>query len=216
MRLAAAILIACICLFANEPRKAAKDYAAHAEFPTMDIGVDYMIHSFWNDGQMYFARDYLVCEVAVYPKAPVELTAGSFRLRINGSKYPIAEAGPEFVAASLRYPDWTQHPVTEISASSGDAGVTLGAPPVAPRFPGDPAAQPHYPQPTRAPEDPNKPEKPAVDAAQIVLNTALRSGPIEHATAGYLYFPWSGNLKKIKTVALVVHVSSGDRDVVLK
>jgi hypothetical protein len=209
-------LATCAISPAVEPRNSPNDYPAHAESATADIGVDYQVHSYSADGQMYFTKDYLVCEVAVYPKAPMELTSSSFELRINHSKIAIQQASPEFVAASLKYPDWTQHPQLEVGLGIGDAGVTIGAPPPAGRFPGDPAAGRPLPRPPRAPEDPHKVEKSAKDASQLALDTALTTGRIVMPVAGNVYFAYSGNLKKVRNLSLIVHTSAGNLEVPIR
>ncbi len=200
---------------ATEPRKSPRDYPAHAESAVAEIGADYQVHSYSVDGQMYFTRDYLVCEVAVYPKAPLELTGSSFELRIDRVKSPILEASPEFVAASLKYPDWTQHPQLELGAGIGDAGITMGAPTPVGRFPGDPAGGMPLPQRPRAPEDPDTAGKPPIDAAQLALDSALKRGRIATPVAGNVYFEYSGNMKKVKSLSLIVHTGSVDLEIPL-
>jgi hypothetical protein len=219
----AALLALAFCAIscAIEPRKSAQDYPAHAESAAADIGVEYQVHSFSSDGQMYFTKDYLVCEVAIYPKGPLPLTGTSFELRMNRSKTALQQSSPEFVAASLKYPDWTQHPQLELGAGVGNAGVTLGSPPAVGRFPGDPSVTRPYPQPPRAPDDqtqenPHKVEKTSKDAAQLALDTALPAGRITGAVAGNIYFPFSGNLKKMKSISLILHTPSGDVEIPLR
>jgi len=206
----------CALLPAVEPHKSAGEYPAHAESAAADIGVDFQVHSYSADGQMYFTKDYLVCEVAVYPRAQLELTGSSFALRINRSKNLVQEASPEFVAASLKYPDWTQHPQLELGAGVGDAGVTVGAPAPAGRFPGDPAAGISLPRRPEAPEDPHKIEKPRIDAAKLALDTALKTGLIATPVAGNIYFEYSGNMKKVKNLSLIVRAAGVDLEIPLR
>lgn len=199
----------------GEPRKSPLDYPAHVETPEADIGADYLVHSFSGGDQMYFTKDYLVVEIGVFAKAPLELTSASFELRVN-SKQTLQPAAVEFVAASLKYPDWTQQPQAEIGAGVGDVGVVLGAPRTAGRFPGDPAGQTRYPRPPRAPEDPHTPARPVQDAAQIAMNTAFPFGRITGRAAGNLYFEYSGNVRKLKTLTLTVKTAAGDREIRLQ
>lgn len=213
LEIAALVLAICALAPAIEPRQNAQDYPFHAGSAAVDIGVDYQVHSYSADGQMYFTKDYLVCEVALYPKLLIELTGSSFELRINRSRVPVPQAAPEFVAASLKYPDWTQRPQLELGAGIGDAGVILGRPPAVGRFPGDPSAGRTQPKPPRAPEDPHKVENPVTDAAQLALDTALKTGRITTPTAGNVYFAYSGNMKKIKNLSLILHTSAGEFEV---
>jgi hypothetical protein len=201
---------------AGEPRKSARDYPAHVETAAAEIGVDYLVHSYAAEGQMYFTKDYLVFEVAVYPRMPMELGPGSFQLRINNAKRLIQPASAEFVAASLRNPDWVQRPHAELGAGVGDTGVVLGAPPAVGRFPGDPTGGARYPRPPRAPEDPHKPEKPVQDGAQVALDTALQTGRIMRPVSGNIYFEYSGNIKKLKTLSLIFHTADGDQEIPIR
>ncbi len=135
-------------------KEKATDYAVHAEIGTVSIGAEYLVHSIPAHSQTFFAPDYLVVEVAVFPGRlePVEIGANTFTLRINGRKEIIFPDSPGFVAASLTYPDWEQHRRTEMQAGVGNAGVTIGRPPVVGRFPDDPT-----PRQSRLPPDPKAP-----------------------------------------------------------
>jgi hypothetical protein len=106
-------------------------------------------------------------------------------------------------------------PHPEVELGVGDAGVTLGAPPPVARFPGDPSVR-TYPQPPRAPEDPNKVAKSIRDPAQLVIDTALKTGEIKASTAGNIYFEYSQNLKKIKTLTLILHTPGGNLDLTIR
>lgn len=198
---------------AVEPRRNAQEYPAHVETTGVDVGVDYMVHSFSEEGQMYFTKDYLVFDVAIYPKTALELTGTSFELRINQAKRPIPQVSAEFVAAALKNLDWNGQPHAEVGAQVGDVGVVLGGPPDVGRFPGDPNGAPRYPKPPRAPDDPRKPEKPVQDAGLIAVNNALKTGKITRPVAGNIYFEYSGNMKKVKAISLVFHTPSGDLEI---
>jgi hypothetical protein len=216
LRVSALGLGICVLLLAVEPRKSAQDYPAHQESVTADIGVDYQVHSYSAEGQMYFTKDYLVCEIAVYPKIPMELTGSSFALRLNHSKNAIGEASPELVAASLKDSDWTQRPQVEPGAGVGDGEITIGRPAATGRFPGDPSAGRTQPRLPPAPEDPHAVGKTVKDASQLALNTALPRGRIAAPVAGNVYFEYSGNLKKIKNITLLVHTAAGDLEVPIR
>jgi hypothetical protein len=199
-----------------EPRKSLQEYPSHIESPAADVGVEYQVHSYSAEGQMYFTKDYLVCEVGIYPKTPLELHSDSFELRVNRAKTAIPEAGPEFVAASLKYPDWTQHPQLEVGAGVGDSGVVLGRPDPVGRFPGDPSIGRPQAKAPRAPDDPNKVEHATADPAKLVLDTALPTGKIGKPVAGNIYFPYSGNVKKIRSLSLILHTAMGDVEIPLR
>ena len=210
----------CLIGWAGEIKQTAQDYPAHAEWPEMDIGVDYTIHSYSDGAQMYFTKDFLVLEIAVFPKKAIDLSEGSFLLRVNNARHPIEPAAPEFVAASVRNAGWTTQPHMEASAGMGNAGVVLGAPPTIGRFPGDPNGQNYprkpYPQPPGVPTtDDSSPAKqaPEKDAAQIAIAAALRTGHLERPAAGNIYFAYAGNAAKIKSLTLIYHSPQGDQEI---
>ena len=78
--------------------------------PGIEIGAEYMVHSFSGDGQTFLAPDYLVVEVALFPPKGANVTAGcgQFTLRIDGKAVlsPARAAdGREFAAAPGVEPD---------------------------------------------------------------------------------------------------------------
>lgn len=213
MRAAIVWLTVCAILLAVEPRKSAQDYPAHAESAAVDLGAEYQVHSFSAGGQMYFTRDYLVFEAGVYPKKLIELTGSSFELRVNKSKIPLEEASPEFVAAALRHPDAIPRSHLELGGGIGNAGVVIGAPTPTERFPGDPSVRPPLAQ---APEDPDEAaaiRRAPQDPAELALSSALRRGEVTHPIAGNVYFYFSGNVRKLKNLSLILHTGSGDLEV---
>jgi hypothetical protein len=157
------------------PKASEQDYPAHAAVGDLSIGAEYLVHSFAGAGETFIAKDYLVVEVALFPARgkPLAVNAGQFSLRINQQKQALTPQGPEFVAASLKFPDWETHPHTE--ASGGP--VIFGAPPPVERFPGDPRAR-RVPPPPKAPEDnPSGLEKePPVKADELAIQAALPEG----------------------------------------
>ena len=196
-------------------KEKATDYPVHADVGTISIGAEYLVHSIPAHSQTFFARDYLVVEVAVFPGRlePVEIGNYTFTLRINGRKEVILPDSPGFVAASLTYPDWEQHRQAEIQAGVGDAGVTIGRPPVVGRFPDDPTpGHSRLPPAPRAPTpeetsgiDPDSPES----ADEALTHVALPDGPVSKPVAGYLFFHYRGKAKSIKSVDLVYEGKQG-------
>ena len=86
-------------------------YAGWLSATVKEKAADYLVHSIPAHSQTFFAADYLVVDVAVFPSRlePVEIGTNTFTLRINGRKEVIFPDSPGFVAASLTYPDWEQH-----------------------------------------------------------------------------------------------------------
>jgi hypothetical protein len=193
----------------TEHKDKATDYPVHVTAGRVSIGADYLIHSIPAGDQTFLAKDYLVVEVAVFPAVaePVTIGGNTFKLRLNGQKYPLPSVAPGFVAASLKYPDWEQHPTAEASAGMGDASVILGRPPAVGRFPGDPTdSQNRLPQQPRAPttEEQNgiQRERPET-VEEVIARTALVEGRANHPVSGFLYFPYKGKIKSLKSVELI-------------
>jgi len=169
----------------------------------LSLGAEYMAHSFSGGRQTFIAKDYLVVEVALYPAKGERLVvnAGQFSLRVNSKKQALAPQAPEFVAASLKYPDWDTHPQLEAAAGP----IILGRPQSVERFPGDPEAQRRVPNPPQAPtiDHPGEQDKePPVTAPQLVVEIALPEGEIHGPVSGYLYFPYTGKIQHIRALEL--------------
>jgi hypothetical protein len=185
------------------------DYPAHAMLGTTAIGAEYMVHSIPAGNQTLLTPDYLVVEVAVYPPRDraVEISSGSFTLRLNGKKQVLYPVAAGFVAASLKYPDWELRPNAQATAGMGDAGVVIGRPPVVGRFPDDP--RPGQSRLPRAPKAPVPDDQRGVEhdepesIDQIIARTALPDGPAAKPASGYLYFAHKGKAKSIKSLELI-------------
>jgi|SRR5579862_915533 len=196
----------------TEHKDKATDYPFHATAGRIAIGADYLIHSIPIGSQTLVTKDYLVVEVAVFPAfaEPINIGSNTFKLRLNGQKFPLTSVAPGFVAASLKYPDWEQHPVTEVSAGMGDANVIIGRPVSVGRFPGDPTdSETHAPHPPRVPTtgeqagiERERPE--SID--QVISRTALLEGPADRPVSGFLYFPYKGKIKSLKSIELIFEV----------
>ena len=196
-------------------KEKATDYPVHADVDTVSIGAEYLVHSIPAHSQTFFAPDYLVVEVAVFPgrQEPVEIGTNTFTLWINGRKEIIFPDSPGFVAASLTYPDWEQHRRTEMQAGVGNAGVTIGRPPVVGRFPDDPTPhQSRLPPVPKAPTPENQhgieqdsPQTADEALAQVALPGGLATKPV----AGYIFFHYKGKPKSIKSLDLVFEGKQG-------
>jgi len=188
--------------YGTTPKASEQDYPVRAKLEKLAIGAEYLVHSFSSGREMFIAKDYLVVEVALFPAKGESLlvNAGNFSLRVNGRKQALSPQGPEFVAASLKYPDMDtgRHAVAALGP------IVLGQPPPVERFPGDPNAR-TGPTPPRAPTDnPSGQEKePPVKAEELVVQAALPEGEHHGPTSGFLYFPYRGKIKSIRSLELV-------------
>jgi hypothetical protein len=184
-----------------------EDYSAHAASGATAIGADYLVHSIPAHSQTFFARDYLVFEVALFPSRdePIEITTNTFTLRINGKKEIIYRNSPGFVAASLKYPDWEQHPQSAVQVGP----VILGPPPAVGRFPDDPN------QTRRPPKSPTPGESAGIDRDdpatpdEAVARYALPDGRIEKPISGYIYFHFRAKPKSVKSLDLIYADNAG-------
>jgi hypothetical protein len=124
---------------------------------------------------------------------------------MNGKKNLILSQLPGFVAGSLKYTDWSRTTQAEAGVGMGNTGVILGRPVPGERFPGDPTNRP-LPRPPRAPEA----EKPEPDKAEeVVIESALPEGEARGPVAGFLYFPFKGKPKSIKSLELLYTAPEG-------
>jgi len=212
---ACALLLAQTAPRGTEPRPQPAAYPVHGQAGPLSLAADFLVHSFSAGGQTFVAEHFLVVEVALYPPsgAAIQVSSGSFSLRLNGRKRTILPQAPGFVAADLKYPGWRREPRLEAGGSLGNAGVILGRPAPAERFPGDPTARNPLPAPPRAPapEDPGgTEEQPPVSADVAAVESALPDGPARGPVSGYLYFAFQGKTKSIRTLELLYAGPEGD------
>jgi hypothetical protein len=215
MRYLLLLLCTVILLFGGtETKPKVEDYEVHAQAKNIAIGAEYTVHSFSRGEQMFIANDYLVVEVALFPpkETPIDVLRGDFSLRIN-KRDLLDAAEPKLVVADMEHPEWKPprdglH--AEGAAGLGNVGVVINPPQANPSpFPGSRTSGP--PPPIEIPKDnPSGLTKQQVDPSTLLLATALEEGQHHAPFSGFLYFPYRGNLKSIKTLELLY------RDTVLK
>lgn len=204
MRLFLLTAAAALAVRAAEPPKLRpQDYCAHAALPTLTLAADYLARTLPGRSASFHSPDYLVVDIAVFPrsKQTVKLAASHFSVKLNGKKQPVYAQTPGMVAASMKYPDWRQRPRFEGQAG----GVIIGQPQPRERFPGDPRGIPG-PRPPRAPEEEDRSgveKAPRQQPEEAVIEEALVEGAVDQPVRGYLYFPYHGKLKNIRTVELI-------------
>lgn len=147
-----------------------------------------------------FLNSHIAIEVAYYPPAgeKVELRGGQFLLRIDNMKLGIPPETAGMVGASLKYGEWERRQGLEVEAGAGP--VVLGSPGgQAQRRPGGIGNR----APPRRPAGPGRDEPdPREIEAAAVNEFALVEGETRQVVAGYLYYRWGGNLKKIRKLTL--------------
>lgn len=205
----AALFSVAICFadFGTKPRATAADYPVHIETPAASVGAEFMVRSFGRDTDTFITERFLTVEVAIYPvnRKPVPVSNTRFTLRINGKKEVIFSVPPSMVAASLKYSDWDQRGGLEAQAGP----ISMGGNRPSSRFPGDTRSQQgRYPPPGQAPGDPAPVEKVPVLPEELVDQVALGEGETPYPVSGYIYFPYSGKTKSIKSLELIYNDGS--------
>ncbi|MEP7361844.1 MAG: hypothetical protein ABI972_01195 [Acidobacteriota bacterium] len=223
MRLLAALVVSTLAAAdLKSPRTEPNHFPVQATDGSLTIAAEYLVRGLPAEKQVFFVRDFLVVEVALFPAKGTEATVKNtaFALRLNNEKIPLQPATPGMVAAAFKYDDWTQRPTVEATAGVGDTGVTIGRPQRSERFPGDPTPQQRrLPNPPRVEDQTDRSgverapeEKPEEAAVSLALPEETISGP----TRGYLYFPYAGKTKSIKKAALLYRGVKGEVTLNLK
>ncbi len=184
------------------PRSKASEYPAHVSLPGLEIGADYLVHSIPGEKGFYFAKEYMVVDVGVFPATSesFDIKSGQFALRINHGKSVLVPVSAGTVAAALKYPDWEQRP--NLTAQAGP--LIFGAPPSVGRFPGDPRETPPIPNPAGGPPDPSGLEKAQPKTIeQSIANAALPEGQANKPVKGCLFFRFPGKMKSIRSLELM-------------
>jgi hypothetical protein len=187
------------------PKPTPAEYPVHADAGGIAVGAEFMVHSFSRGEQTFIAQDYLVVEVAVFPKGEtVRVEPVKFSLRINGRKIALMPQTPAMVAASLNHSEWQQRPGATADIGMGGAGVGLGHPRQTSPFPGAPPES-RLPRPPRAPDadNPSGVEKEQVRPEELVVQTALPEGEHRGAASGFLYYAYRGKTSSIKSLELL-------------
>lgn len=214
-----AALTATIAVWAQtgtEPKAKPEEYPHHATLGTpkgpVRLGVEYWVRTVPGTKESYYAGNYLVVEVAVYPPKGELFTVrgGDFQLKVNGVKHGMLPQSPGIVASAIRNPQWEGGPTVEALAGVGPGTVIYG-PRRTGRFPGDPTVP--EPGQRRNPETdagPGTSRPDGVEAtAEAIKDFALPEGPADTAVSGALYFPWRESTKKIKKIELVYDGPAG-------
>ena len=207
-------VVTVLVLHGGEVTRKPEEYPARMKLGGITIAAENLGPSIPTASGGMNTRDYISIEVAIFAEGLGQQTSIShqqFALRINGVKSLLRPDTPGAVAASIKYPDWEQHPRLEGTAGMGNANVILGRPRPVERFPGD-----HRPAegtgtgPMPRIENPigRKGEPQSVD--ELVQRVALPEGAVGLPASGCLYFPYKKQMKTIKTLELVYEGPLGE------
>ena len=207
------LLCSGICLAQAIPARAKpEDYPVQASVPTFTLAAEFQAHTLPTGKTPFFAADFLIVEVAIYPMAkPVTVDNGFFRLRLNGKTILLPQSSG-MVVANIKRTDLKMRPAVVASGGIGDSQIQLGGQRKQPRFPGDPTGLPPTTQP-RAPEQEKTGGIAIVEEAppeEVVPAKALETGVISKPAGGLLYFAFEGKLKSLKTVELLYRGPDGE------
>jgi hypothetical protein len=207
------VLLPAAALLAAEPTRKPQEYPAHVRVGNIIIAAENLGPSVPTPSGGVYLNDYVAIEVAVFAEGTrsADLSASHFGLRINGSRAILRPDSAGFVAASLKYSNWERYRGFEATAGMGNAGVVLGRPTPASRFPGDrrptEGRAPNPVPPVHSPIENRREEAPV---EELVQNAALPEGERVLPISGCLYFQYKGKLKKIKKLELVYEGPSGE------
>jgi hypothetical protein len=197
------------------PKAKASEYPVHADLDReITLSAEYLVHAIPTSSGSQFTTDYLVVEVAFFsPRlTPVNLSPEHFLLRINGQRVPLMTQSAGIVAASIKYPDWTQKPRVVGTAGVGNADVIFGQPRPVERFPGDPTARTGPTQP-RAPEPENptgEAKAPRVPIEDQIQRAFLPEGEQVLPVSGVIFFPFRGKTRSLRSLELLYDGPAGN------
>jgi hypothetical protein len=172
------------------PKPAPTDYDVHLSDGPIDVGAEYMVHSYSNGKQMFLAERFLVVEIALYPVMKgdeVNVDMGKIGLRLN-QKTLLQPVNPSKVATALKPSRWG----LPGGIGVGPLNIPMGG------------GQGPYPKQPRAPE-PDAPggiERSQDSAEDVLLQTALEPGPHKGPVSGFVYFFFTGKPSSLKSVDL--------------
>ena len=193
------------------------DYPQQLKLTKADVGAEFHAHTLpvgeGTGKSPLFAGEYLVIEIAIFPAPYVKMAVDSshFSLRLNGKKAVTAQ--PAGMVVRSMKATRTNMPALVIRRGPGE--VTVGGPQRQPRFPGDQGGQPQK-NPVPEEEHPGVEKAPEPKPEELVPARELRSEVIDRPVAGYLYFPYEGKLKALKSIELVYEGPAGQGKVALQ
>lgn len=182
------------------PRAAPTDYQSHAKAGEYTIGAEYTGHSIVLPQGTLSTEDYIVIDTGFFGPADkhLKLNVGDFSLRVNGNKKALESQPYGVVLSSVKDPEWVPpEPVVKAkggSILSSGGGGGGGDKPAA----GDPPPPPPKPpfEYTRA-------------LTQRVAKAALPEGDRALPQAGLIFFRYTGNIAKIRSLELTYNGPAG-------
>jgi hypothetical protein len=121
------------------PRAAPTDYQVQSKLGAVTLAADFDGHAVPTLEAAYSSEDYVVVELAFFgaPEARLKLSIEDFSLKVNDRKAPYTSQPFEYVARSLKDPEWQppaeeQEKKSKTSLNGGGANDTSAPPPKMP------------------------------------------------------------------------------------
>ncbi len=176
------------------PRSAPTDYQAQAKVGTVTLAADFDGHAVPTLEAAYSTEDYVVVELALFgdADAKLKLSVEDFTLKINDRKAPYTSQPFEYVARSLKDPEW-QPPDADKEEKKSKTGINTGG------GGGD----------TGTPLPPKMPLELRRAMELRVHKSVLPEGERALPVAGFIFFQYHGKPQGIKSMALVYSGPAG-------
>ena len=197
-----------------EPRQES-EYPHACEFKGGKVAVDYLRRSLPTPLGTQLIPGTLIFKIAAHPSAgnTFEFPLNNFQLDWKKVDWPQQPVHAQYVVASLMRPEFSggdRGLVVMVGSGHGwpgeSGGVTISDEPRNQRFPGDrrgggplPETVPAGPRVTKTPPHPD------LLPSRIIEVYALGRQPIDHPSAGYVYFAYNGKLTKLRQLKLTIH-----------
>ncbi|MGA2184452.1 MAG: hypothetical protein ABSH47_15630 [Bryobacteraceae bacterium] len=181
------------------PRATPDEYQTKGQAGAVTLAADFVGHSVPTPTATYSTEDFVVVEAALFgsPGARATLSSGDFSLRINDKKAPLPSQPYEFVARTLKDPEWA--PPAE-DKSKSKTGINTGGK----DSNSEPLAPVHMPIALQ------------LAMEQRVKNAVLLGGDRALPQAGLIFFQYRGKPQSIHSVELIYTGPSGKATLTLQ
>lgn len=178
-------------------RSSPADYPAQAHAGTVTIAAEFMGHSIPKPEGPLSTEDYVVVEAGLFGASGqrLNISIDDFSLRINGKKTTLSSQPFEYVARTVKDPEWVppDQPATKSKSGLSTNGQDNGPPPPV-----------HVPVPLQR------------AMAQYIDKASLQQGNRALPTAGLLFFEYRGKTKNIHSLELLYSGSAGKTTLALQ
>ena len=185
------------------PRATPADYPSQGKAGSVTIAADFRGHSIPLLQGILTTENFVVVEAAFFgaPDARLKLSLEDFSLRINGKKVPLMSQPVDFIAGSVKDPEWeppaapeSKGSKTKLNAGGGGGGGNDDAPPPPPKMPLE------------------------LRRAMVkrVQAAAMPLGDRPLPQAGFLFFDYGSSAKNIKSIELIYSGPAGKATVALQ